>query len=535
MILTLHRYIFRELFRVFVLATVALTLMLSVGLLVPAIQDYGVSPGQIIHLLGYFMPITLTFVLPMSALFSASLIYGRFAADRELDACRASGVSMWTLIYPGLTLAIVVAVANLILSFYVAPSFVHRSERSIKANAEHILFRNLQRKGFYTLPGSPYRLYADRAIPEKNILEGIIVVNMPERETGWLVTAERAKVRIDTHSTYNEAIIAVENAYRFDEDNWFYLGYHEVIHQFPSLLTDDVSFQKIEQMKRIQADKTKFFPIRKQVLRARAQLAVEMLAGAINVHMKQTDSPYQLEDANGDSVYHLRVVECQVKSKKSNTLTLTGPIQVVQEDNQRPDRVVEYTCSEGEISIENEGEDLRFEMRLDNPTWRRPGVPSGRAVVEYFNNLRFPQALSDSIKMDGILTTIEQLDTKASVLKISPSGQLKSLCKRIPAVMTKIDNEIYAEIHSRLVLGLGCIPLILTGIALGIQFRGGHMLSAFGASAIPGGLLVVFILSGKELTKNPSTPALTGVSVMWIGLAVLVVLTLWIYRRLLRT
>lgn len=535
MVLTLHRYIFRELFRVFVLATVALTLMLSVGLLVPAIQDFGVRPGQIIHLLGYFMPITLTFVLPMSALFSASLIYGRFAADRELDACRASGVSMWTLIYPGLTLAIFVAVANLILSFYVAPAFVHRSERSIKANAEHILFRNIQRKGFYTLPGSSYRLYADRAIPEKNILEGILVVNMPERGAGWLVTAERAKVRIDTHSTYNEATIAVENAYRFDEDNWFYLGYHEVIHQFPSLLSDDISFQKIEQMKRIQADKMKFFPIRKQVLSARAQLAVEMLAGAINVHMKQTDSPYKLDDANGDSTYHLRVGKCQVEPKKAGVLTMNGPILVVQMDNLRPDRVVEYTCNEGEISVENEGEDLRFEMRLDNPSWRRQGVPPGKAVMEYFNNVRLPQELSDAVTMEGILTTIEQVGTEASLLKIRPSGHLKSLCKRIPEVMAKIDNEIYSEIHSRLVLGLGCIPLILTGIALGIRFRGGHMLSAFGASAIPGGLLVVFILSGKQLTTNPATPAMTGIVMMWIGFSLLSVLTVWIYRKLLRT
>lgn len=535
MVLTLHRYIFRELFRVFVLATVALTLMLSIGLLVPAIQDYGVSPSQIIHLLGYFLPITLTFVLPMSALFSASLIYGRFAADRELDACRASGISMWTLIYPGLTLAIFVAVANLILSFYVAPAFVHRSERSIKANAEHILFRNIQRKGFYTLPGSAYRLYADRVIPEMNIMEGIIVVNMPRGGQGWLITAERAKVRIDTHSTYNEATIAVENAYRFDENDWFYIGYNEVIHQFPSLLSDDISFQKIEQIKRIKADKMKFFPIRKQVLNARAQIAAEMLASAINIQMKQTDNPYQMEDANGDRTYHLRVGHCQVEPKKSGILTLTGPIQVVQVDNQRPDRVVEYTCNDGEISIENNGEDLRFEMRLDNPTWMRPGIPQGKAVVEYFNNLRCPETLSDSLGMGNILTTIDQLDNEASGLKIRPSGQLKALCKRIPEAMTKIDNEINAEIHSRLVLGLGCISLILTGIALGIQFRGGHMLSAFGASAIPGGLLVVFILSGKQLTTNPSTSAMTGVAVMWIGFSVLLMLTLWVYRRLLRT
>ena len=536
MVFTLHRYIFRELFRTFVLATVALTLMLSVGLLVPAIQDYGVSPGQIIRLLGYFMPITLTFVLPMSALFSASLIYGRFSADRELDACRASGVSLWTLIYPGLTLAIFVAVASLILNFYVTPTFVRRSERSIKANAEHILFRNIQRKGFYTLPGSPYRLYADRAIPEKNILEGIIVVNMPKRGTGWLVTAERAKVRIDTHDTYNEAIITVENACRFDEDNWFYLGHHEVIHQFPPLLTDDISFQKIEQMKRIQADKMKFFPIRKQVLEARSQIAVEMLARAINIQMKQTDSPYQLEDASGSSIYQLRAGRCQVASKKPGIITLTGPIKVIKVDSQRPNQVVEYTCNEGEILIQNKGsENLRFEMRLDNPLWRRQGLSPGKAVVEYFTDLRFPQALSDSVSMDTILTTVMRLGNGTSDLKIRPSGQLKAICKRIPKVMSKIDNKIYSEIHSRLVLGLGCIPLILTGIALGIYFRGGHMLSAFGASAIPGGFLVVFILSGKELTKNPSTPAMTGVAVMWIGFAALSVLTLWIYRRLLRT
>ena len=244
MVLTIHRYIFRELFRSFLLATVVLTLMVSVGLLVPMLQDFGVSPSQIIHLLGYFLPIALTFVLPISALFASSLIYGRFAADRELDACRASGISLWTLVYPGLTLAIFVAVSNLILSFYVAPAFIHRSEQSVKANAQHILFRNIQRKGSYTLPSSPYRLYADRANPEKNLLEGIVIVNLPEGESGWLITAEQAKVQIETHSTYNKAIIVARNAYRFDENDWGQIGDTTVEIQFPSLLADDISFRR---------------------------------------------------------------------------------------------------------------------------------------------------------------------------------------------------------------------------------------------------------------------------------------------------
>nr|MBC8378341.1 LptF/LptG family permease [Planctomycetota bacterium] len=262
MIFTLHRYIFRELFRAFALTTVALTLMLSVGLLVPIIQDYGVSPGQIIHLLGYFLPVTLTFVLPISALFASSLIYGRFAADRELDACRASGVSMWTLIYPGLTLAILVAVANLVLSFYIAPAFVHRSEKSVKANAEQILFRNIQKKGYYAIPKSQYQIYADQAIPQKNLLEGVVVVGASKGLSSRLFTTERAKVQIDTHSTYNEATITLQNAWRFNEDSFVYLGNTTFTEQFPPLLSDDIKFQKIEQLKQIQADKMNYYPVR---------------------------------------------------------------------------------------------------------------------------------------------------------------------------------------------------------------------------------------------------------------------------------
>ena len=533
MVFTLHRYIFRELFRSFFLATVVLTLMISVGLLVPTLQDFGVSPSQIIHLLGYFMPIALTFVLPMSALFASSLVYGRFAADRELDACRASGISLWTLIYPGLTLAIFVAVANLILSFYIAPAFIHRSEQSIKANAEHILFRNIQRKGSYTLPSSPYRLYADHADIEKNLLEGIIVVNLPEGEPGWLVTAEQAKVRIETHNTYNKATIVAKNAYRFNENDWGQIGDTTIETQFPSLLSDSIKFQKIEQLKQIKQNKMNFFPIRKKIMEVRAQLAMEMLARDINLQMRQTDSYYQLEETDGARSYHLSVAACKVSPKKSRRLDLVGPIQLIQVD--RSGVTVEYTSDEGRMSLENDGEDLRLQMRLESPAWKRPGVEPGKASYKFVNNVSFPKPLASAVAMDGIMDTVSQVNTTESVLKGPRSGRLKALCNRIPEELTKVDNKIYSEIHSRMVLGLGSIALILTGIALGIQFRGGHMLSAFGASAIPGGMLVVFILTGKELTKNPSTPAMTGVAVMWIGLAVLAVLTLWIYRKLLRT
>ena len=196
---------------------------------------------------------------------------------------------------------------------------------------------------------------------------------------------------------------------------------------------------------------------------------------------------------------------------------------------------VEYTSNEGTIALESTDEDLRLEMKLETPSWKRPGIPAGKAVSKFVNNLSFPKLLEDSLGMNTILATIKQFNEDPLAIVAKPTGRLKALCERIPEELIEVDNEIYAEIHSRMVLGLGCIALILTGIALGIQFRGGHMLSAFGASAIPGGVLVIFILSGKEMTKNPATPALTGVTTMWVGFVVLLILTAWVYRRLLRT
>lgn len=94
--------------------------------------------------------------------------------------------------------------------------------------------------------------------------------------------------------------------------------------------------------------------------------------------------------------------------------------------------------------------------------------------------------------------------------------------------------EIKAEIHSRLVFGIGCISMILIGIGLGIIKRGGHMLSAFGVSCVPAVVLIVCIMSGKQLTENLGAKTLSGVAIMWAGLIFLSLLAVGIYYKLMK-
>lgn len=76
--------------------------------------------------------------------------------------------------------------------------------------------------------------------------------------------------------------------------------------------------------------------------------------------------------------------------------------------------------------------------------------------------------------------------------------------------------------------------MILIGIGLGIVKRGGHLLTAFGASCIPAAVLIVCIIGGKQVAENARSTVVSGMALMWGGLVFLLLLAAVIYHRLLK-
>ncbi len=531
MVFILHRYIFRELLKVFMLATVALTLIVSLCSMYKPIQEFGVGPGQVLHLLGYFLPITLTFILPMSALFAASMVYGRFAGDNELDACRASGVSLLTLVYPGLCLGILVSITTLVLSFYVVPAFVHRAERMIKANAKQILFRNIQRKGYYTIPNREFRIFADRANEKTDTLEGVIIVQSKGDEVTKLITAEAARVVFNMRANLNEVSVLAKNTYRMDEYNEGQTEELSVSMTFPSLLTDNIKFQRIDDIKRIQADKLNFYPIKELAMQCRGQLAIELLCERISEKLSSGPDSAYYEFVGDDRIVRFIAQGCA--PGRDQTINLQGPIVLLELDKDLHTLIRRWESDSGSIKLDDEQDGSMVDVILPSPSWDSGDV-KGFAREHVIKYLPLPADIEAKLSENNILATIDAVGTDGSIIdKHSPEfARLKSdLQKKIQRTI----NEISSEIHSRLVFGLGCTTLILTGIALGIIFKGGHLLSAFGASSIPAAALIVAIMMGKQLTRNPATPMITGTIVMWAGLAVLSIFAVLIFQKLLKT
>ncbi|MHC4556996.1 MAG: LptF/LptG family permease [Planctomycetota bacterium] len=545
MLFTLHRYIFRELLRVFVLAVVALTLILSLGSILQPVQEYGVGPRQVVHLMGYFLPITLTFVLPMAALFAGALVYGRFAGDNELDACRASGISVLTLVFPGLTLAIIVAIANLLLSFYVMPVFVHSAEKSLKADAKQILFRNIQRRRYYELPpDGQYLIYADQANLQNDTLSGVIVAEMKGYEIQKIRTAEAARVNFNPSDRFNEVQIIAYKPSQMGEEGGGGAEWGSLTAEFGSLLGDDIKFKKIDEMREIQADLMRFYPIAKLARETYAQLTMELLAQDIENRIagipKGDEIPSEMAD-DANSFYELLGEPNSVKffagqcSTQDEAVNLSGEVVVIEydTDSKRPLHTLE--CEKASLHIE--GDKLAPTVTMDIHNAKEAGSVElmMRHIIRGLLPPEVVEVMANEFKTEGGSLKIEKLASGLSKLPgLEPSPRLAKLQSQLQRTIRKTFVEIKAEIHSRLVFGTGCIPMILIGIGLGIIKKGGHLLSAFGASCVPAAVLIVCIMSGKQVTENLSSQTVSGVAIMWVGLGFLSLLTVVIYSRLLK-
>jgi lipopolysaccharide export LptBFGC system permease protein LptF len=528
MVFTLQRYIFRELFRVFVLATVGLTLMLTLGMILQPIQKFGVGPGQVLVLLGYFIPVSMTFVLPMGALFASTLVYGRFAADNELDACRASGVSMNMLIYPGLALALMVSGATLILSFWVVPSYVRRAEKSIKADARQILFRNIERRGYYELPEGHYRLYADAAFPNDNELIGAVVMTMDkkDRRAESIISADLVKVDFVTTPEDDLSVtITAMNAARLDASGATTNSQLTISAPVPELLGDDIKFKTIDQIKRIQANPMGFKPISRMARETYDDLEIELLKGDMVGSMDaKSGRYYQLYSKDR----LIRFVADSFATSRGGTIELTGNVTVEERDAAMASKPLLYLWKMDKAVLQLESQD-KVVLVMYNAYWRRSDGATGVAMRPAFHDLEIPEAVRPP-RTGSMIADITSGANRLSEPSKAFLNQVEKLNDKVKDTFMSIDIETQV----RLTFSLGCILLILIGIAMGIMLKGGHMLTAFGVSSIPAAILVVCIIMGKNVAYN-SQVSLYGTALMWGGIGLLSLVTVALYRKLLRT
>lgn len=159
---TLHRMIFLELLRVFVLALLTLTgLLLMAGIVAEASQR-GLAPGQILTVIPLLIPSTLPYTIPATTLFATCIVYGRLAADNEVLALKAAGVHMLHVLWPAMLLGVLASGVTFAMYLEAIPNTHHQLRWRFLEDIEEYLYTALKREGCIRHPKINYEIIVKR-------------------------------------------------------------------------------------------------------------------------------------------------------------------------------------------------------------------------------------------------------------------------------------------------------------------------------------------------------------------------------------
>ena len=212
---TLHKYLVRQILAALVLTVVVFAfvvlLMNMMKDVLPHLLNGQLPAGVFAKAIGLEMPFACVYALPMGLITATLLVFGRFSADLELTAARASGISLVSLIIPVLGLSLVCCGLSAWLNMDLGPR--SRVELlSMLADVLHEKGAALIPEGqMVTLPG--VRIYAGRN--REGSMEDVSIYRM-QSQTNWgfLIHAERA--HMGTNHGPNQLMIMLNDVHIID-------------------------------------------------------------------------------------------------------------------------------------------------------------------------------------------------------------------------------------------------------------------------------------------------------------------------------
>jgi lipopolysaccharide export LptBFGC system permease protein LptF len=534
--------------KTFFLATAVLSLVLGLGLMLAPLRKFSIDPARVPELLLCTMPLTVTMVIPIAALLATTLIYGRLAYSNEINACRSSGIGLMTLVYPALTLALLVGMATLLLGFHVIPDFIAHTESIIKSDAEAMIYRNIEKKGNLGNLLPVVIIHADYVDPEKHLLRGVVLVqrekddNSQKMITREIMTAQSVRIKLNRKENQpDQLLLELNNARWVTGDNEFGdLKQLPFSVPLPSLFQDAIQFKKLHELQIIKMDMARFQPIREQLEIIQEQLTVENFFTQCDRQLKQNGF-IDLITSSENQQHRLRIKagNCKDLYKNQSAYLGSSPGRNIQIDyfylptNQEPEK--QFQAETAKLQVETNSKIPFLNIILKKVTISYADDPRNQPRHESY---ALTQVLlpDETIKRNQSLSEIQQAIQNDSTGKLSitkPSPYLAKLYENVRKRCLNLTAKIKAELHSRLAFGVSCVVLTMLGAALGILFRSGHLLTAFGVSFVPAAMCLTTIFTGQHITEDGSVAA--GLAFLWSGIVVVALINIVLYKKLMKT
>jgi lipopolysaccharide export LptBFGC system permease protein LptF len=531
---TLHWYLSRELGRVTLLALVSLTLLMTVFGVIEPMREVGVSSDQVLALFGYLVPVMLSLTLPVAALFAGTIVYGRFSQDNELTACRASGVSTLTVLKPALVLGGIVTVITLVLGNFVAPGMLAGAEQSVKKNIAGIVFPQLRKMNY--IKWGTRIIHADRADPESKTLHGVVAIDAEKQENIGVVMATTAQVDFGTHEGNSYAVIYADNAAIAPPGQLSFIkeSFTPFRFRIPSPTEEKPSWYGWGKLVATLRNPAKNKRIDKELTGIKRRICHDMLAREI-AEAVEDGQPYILREP--ERAYEIRAAGAHVIKKETVQLSSglgtdgkSTPVEIKILHSDAVNQII--TGDSGKIKATwsefTNVSSVAIEL-IGGVVVRGPGGDQHVRTQWVRGEIEIPEHIkkgAEQIHLVEVYSDPEQVTSNPSIqaqIKELKDGEIKKLLLKIKA-----------EMHGRVAYGVSCFLLVILGSGLGLLFRGGQLISAFAIALVPGAVVIVMVIMGKEIVKNPDVPDVLGLGCIWGGILILGAASVLIYLHLVR-
>jgi lipopolysaccharide export system permease protein len=201
---TLHAYLTRQVLASLLITVGIFTFMLLIGNVLkevlPLLVSGAIGLKVLAEAIGLLIPFVWVFALPMGMLTATLLIFGRFSADQEWTAARASGLSLLSLISPILLLSLFLCGVSAYVNTYLGPKCREAYTKlfwKVKTDLVKMQFP----EGQYIRDYKDYILYIGKNRNNSDLEDIMIYHKGPDSED--TIHARRGNLDID--STPNQA------------------------------------------------------------------------------------------------------------------------------------------------------------------------------------------------------------------------------------------------------------------------------------------------------------------------------------------
>lgn len=537
----LQWYIFRDLAKAMALTSIGMTLLFTLGGGVAnMVKGVSVTAMELFQLLGFMLPIACTLTLPVAALLSTTNVYGRFSADNEFNACRASGINIHRLLASALWVALGVGAFTFYFSNYVIPSFIRQIDVKARKSADQVVSRQLESQKYIDLGN--YVFHADRvqhvsgaSVADANAsgkdylrITGAAFVELSEDDAVRLGTAPEAIIEFDKLSSPPMVRAQLINVSTFDRQR---LQYYQFENQpfgpmpLPIPIQMKAKWLNLDELFHYRKHPAELPEIEHRLKGVRRKIRERICYDEI---MRVLSAGQNWRGVGDRYAYEIKG-DCAFRRNVEDGRPLFKDVTVIQDgpEGRRTHKAAAGTLrartSFGEAIpligiVLSEGVRVftgdASEPPIDKTVIDLPPIPIPNAYIR----------LADSCTDELIRNPEADLNLGQHILE-EREAVTDELAQQV--------RNINSIIHMRAAFSAGCVLLIVLGAGLGIVARGGQALVSFGLSCIPFVVVVVTITMGRQLSQNKGTEV-PGLVVIWVGVGLALVANLVVLFRWLR-